>query len=115
MHPTMGIKDYDFLFKVVLVGDDGVGKTTLLRSFTESRFNTRVRPHDVADVESKTIQRRSKRVKLHVWDTAGKCVKEYRITLHDYYTIVYIYFSGIFFIVFGLILAVQLISKCRKF
>ena len=71
MKTIMGLKDYDFLFKLVLLGDAGVGKTTLLRAYTERRFNTTVRPHDVADIETKTITRGSKRVKLHVWDTAG--------------------------------------------
>lgn len=66
---------YDHLFKIVLIGDAGVGKSSILLRFTDDRFeeghlstigvDLRVK---FVDIEKPT----KKRIKVTVWDTAGQ-------------------------------------------
>jgi Ras-related protein Rab-1A len=63
--------DYDYLFKVIVLGDSGVGKTAVLNRFTDGTF----RENDVStigvDFKIKLLDIDGKRVKLQTWDTAG--------------------------------------------
>lgn len=64
--------DWDFLFKYVVVGDPGVGKTCLLMAFMNRAFRS---SHDVTigvEFGSRTVQLGGHSVKLQVWDTAGQ-------------------------------------------
>jgi small GTP-binding protein len=59
----------DSQFKVIIVGDSGVGKSCFLLQFTEGIFKT---DHNVtlgADYGSKTIEIDGKKIKLQIWDT----------------------------------------------
>eukprot|EP01096_Ripella_sp_DP13-Kostka_P017813 TRINITY_DN930_c0_g1_i4.p1 TRINITY_DN930_c0_g1~~TRINITY_DN930_c0_g1_i4.p1 ORF type:complete len:227 (-),score=74.73 TRINITY_DN930_c0_g1_i4:381-1025(-) len=65
--------DYDFLFKVVLIGDSGVGKTRLLLNyFGEDTGSDSTVSTIGLDIKFKTIKLDGKVIKLHVWDTAGQ-------------------------------------------
>ena len=68
----MGNRDdeYDYMFKVVLIGDYGVGKSNLLSRFTRNEFNL----ESTLGVESATrsIQVDGKTIKAQIWDTAGQ-------------------------------------------
>jgi len=76
-------KDYDILHKIVLIGDSGVGKTSLLQRFAEQVFsNTHITTIGV-DFKLRTIQVGNKRVKLQVWDTAGQ--EKFRVITKTYY------------------------------
>ena len=55
--------DYDFLFKIVLIGDAGVGKTSLLRRFTDDVF-TSDGPTIGVDFSIKTLEIDGKTVKV---------------------------------------------------
>ena len=60
------------ILKVVLAGDGGVGKTSLIRRFCEGRFNTsRVMTIGV-DFQTKIVDLPGGRVKLSIWDVAGQ-------------------------------------------
>merc|ERR1711872_1073432 len=64
---------YDLLFKLPLIGDSGVGKTSVLFSFSEEgSFNSTFTPTFGIDFKIKTINCRGKRIKLQFWDTAGQ-------------------------------------------
>ena len=62
----------DFLFRVLIVGDTGVGKTCFLLRFTENRFKD---AHNVTigvEFGAKTLTVAGQSVKLQIWDTAGQ-------------------------------------------
>ena len=48
-------EDYDFLFKIVLIGDSGVGKTNLLSRFTKNEFNLESKPTIGVEFATKTV------------------------------------------------------------
>jgi Ras-related protein Rab-35 len=76
-------KDYDLLHKIVLIGDSGVGKTSLLQRFAEQHFSgTHITTIGV-DFKLRTIQVGNVRVKLQVWDTAGQ--EKFRVITKTYY------------------------------
>uniref|UniRef100_A0A8C6TUX5 Ras-related protein Rab-13 n=1 Tax=Neogobius melanostomus TaxID=47308 RepID=A0A8C6TUX5_9GOBI len=65
-------KKYDFLYKLLLIGDSGVGKTCLIIRFAEDNFNSTYISTIGIDFKVKTIDVDGKKVKLQVWDTAGQ-------------------------------------------
>ncbi|XP_044065194.1 ras-related protein Rab-13 isoform X1 [Siniperca chuatsi] len=65
-------KKYDFLFKLLLIGDSGVGKTCLIIRLAEDNFNSTYISTIGIDFKVKTIEVDGKKVKLQVWDTAGQ-------------------------------------------
>ena len=65
-------KNYDHLFKLLLIGDSGVGKTCILFRFSDDAFNTTFISTIGIDFKIKTIDINGKRVKLQIWDTAGQ-------------------------------------------
>ncbi|XP_053270736.1 EF-hand calcium-binding domain-containing protein 4B [Pleuronectes platessa] len=62
----------DRLFKVVLVGNSSVGKTSLLRSFCEGRFHPATTATVGVDYSVKTLTLDSMQVAMQLWDTAGQ-------------------------------------------
>jgi len=68
----MAKKTYDMLFKLLLIGDSGVGKTCILFRFSEDAFNTTFISTIGIDFKIKTIELRGKKIKLQIWDTAGQ-------------------------------------------
>ena len=70
---TNDAKDkYDYMIKLIIIGDSGVGKTNILTRFCEDIFkDTHVATIGV-DFNVKTIQIEDKRLKMQVWDTAGQ-------------------------------------------
>ena len=62
-------KIFDFLFKVVLVGDYGVGKTCLLRRFTQDSFTPQHQSTFGIDFTIRWINIDGKVIKAQIWDT----------------------------------------------
>lgn len=75
--------EYDHLFKLLLVGNSGVGKTSLLLRFSHNEFNEDTRNTVGVDLKVKFIQFRQKRLKLTIWDTAGQ--ERFRTLTSAYY------------------------------
>ncbi|KAG8431888.1 hypothetical protein GDO86_019575 [Hymenochirus boettgeri] len=65
-------KAYDHLFKLLLIGDSGVGKTCLVVRFSEDSFNTTYISTIGIDFKIRTTEIDGKKIKLQVWDTAGQ-------------------------------------------
>ena len=68
----MAKKTYDLLFKLLLIGDSGVGKTCILFRFSDDAFNNTFISTIGIDFKIKTIELRGKKIKLQIWDTAGQ-------------------------------------------
>ncbi|CAG2175166.1 unnamed protein product [Oppiella nova] len=65
-------KTYDYLFKLLLIGDSGVGKTCILFRLTEDAFSTTSISTIGIDFKVRTIELDGKKIKLQIWDTAGQ-------------------------------------------
>ncbi|XP_016090486.1 ras-related protein Rab-4A-like [Sinocyclocheilus grahami] len=63
---------YDFLFKFLVIGNAGTGKSCLLHHFIEKRFKDDSNHTIGVEFGSKVISVVSKFVKLQIWDTAGQ-------------------------------------------
>ncbi len=61
----------DYLFKVLLIGNSGVGKSSLLMRFAEDVFSDNHIMTIGVDFKIKTVDVDSKAIKLQIWDTAG--------------------------------------------
>ncbi|KAK1444488.1 hypothetical protein BgAZ_103940 [Babesia gibsoni] len=76
-------KDYDFLFKLVLIGDSGVGKSCVLLRFADDAFTDSYITTIGVDFRFRTIEVEGKRIKLQIWDTAGQ--ERFRTITSAYY------------------------------
>lgn len=76
-------KTYDYLFKLLLIGDSGVGKTCLLFRFSEDAFNNTFISTIGIDFKIRTIELDGKKIKLQIWDTAGQ--ERFRTITTAYY------------------------------
>ena len=76
-------KSYDLQIKLMMIGDQAVGKTALLMRFAEDDFNEVLLPTIGIDFKIKTIDLAGKRVKLQIWDTAGQ--ERFRTITQAYY------------------------------
>lgn len=63
---------YDYMFKVLLLGDAGVGKTSLMWRFSDDVFNHTYISTIGIDFKLRTIDVQGQKVRLQVWDTAGQ-------------------------------------------
>lgn len=64
--------DYDYLFKVVLIGDSGVGKSNLLSRFSRNEFSLESKSTIGVEFATRSIHVEDKVVKAQIWDTAGQ-------------------------------------------
>jgi len=75
---------FDHLFKIVLVGDSGVGKSNLLSRFTRNSFTTDEKSTIGVEFATRIIPiADSKKIKAQIWDTAGQ--ERYRAITNAYY------------------------------
>mmetsp|Transcript_7836 Transcript_7836/g.23667 ORF Transcript_7836/g.23667 Transcript_7836/m.23667 type:complete len:209 (+) Transcript_7836:244-870(+) len=75
--------EYDYLFKIVIVGDSGVGKSNLLTRFTRDAFNYDSRTTIGVEFATSIIKIDGKSIKAQIWDTAGQ--ERYRAITKAYY------------------------------
>lgn len=76
-------RDYDYLFKLVLIGDSGVGKSCLLLRFADDAFQESYISTIGVDFRFRTVKVGDKNVKLQIWDTAGQ--ERFRTITSAYY------------------------------
>ncbi|KAL3358262.1 hypothetical protein AABB24_015418 [Solanum stoloniferum] len=73
---------YDLSFKILLIGDSGVGKSSLLVSFISNAVDD-LAPTIGVDFKIKTLSVSGKKLKLTIWDTAGQ--ERFRTLTSSYY------------------------------
>ncbi|VDL81411.1 unnamed protein product [Schistocephalus solidus] len=74
---------YAYMFKYIIIGDTGVGKSCLLLQFTDKRFQP---VHDLTigvEFGARMINLDGKQIKLQIWDTAGQ--ETFRSITRSYY------------------------------
>ncbi|GJW26250.1 Ran GTPase [Tanacetum coccineum] len=64
--------EYDYLFKLVLIGDSGVGKSNLLSRFTRNEFNLETKSTIGVEFATRSLDVDNKVIKAQIWDTAGQ-------------------------------------------
>ena len=75
--------EYDYLLKILLIGDSGVGKSTLLSRYTDNTFSESYISTIGVDFKIKEIIYLTKKYKLQIWDTAGQ--ERFRTITTSYY------------------------------
>ena len=76
-------KDYDYIFKIVLIGDTCVGKSCILVRFSDDVFVENYVTTIGVDFRFKTMIVKNKIAKIQIWDTAGQ--ERYRSITTAYY------------------------------
>ncbi|KAK2858920.1 hypothetical protein Q5P01_003540 [Channa striata] len=74
---------FDFLFKIILIGDSNVGKTSVVQNFKSGIFSERQQNTIGVDFTVRTVNIEGKKVKIQVWDTAGQ--ERFRTITQSYY------------------------------
>ena len=77
------VEGFDHIFKVVVIGDSGVGKSSLVARYTDDFFEEGMAATIGVDFRVKTVEVGEKRVKLTIWDTAG--TERFRTLSGSYY------------------------------
>eukprot|EP00803_Ostreobium_quekettii_P004562 evm.model.scf_1827.6 EVM.evm.TU.scf_1827.6 scf_1827:28562-31705(-) len=75
--------EYDYLFKLLLIGDSGVGKSCLLLRFADDTYTESYISTIGVDFKIRTVELESKVIKLQIWDTAGQ--ERFRTITSSYY------------------------------
>ncbi|KAJ3423597.1 ras-related protein rab11 [Anaeramoeba flamelloides] len=75
--------EFDLLFKIVLLGDSGVGKSNLLSQFCRNEFNFESKSTIGVEFAARTLKIKDKTIKAQIWDTAGQ--ERYRAITSAYY------------------------------
>jgi len=79
----MAARQHDHLFKLLIIGDAGVGKSSLLVRFADNIFTPSYITTIGVDFKIRTIEVDGKKIKLQIWDTAGQ--ERFRTITATYY------------------------------
>lgn len=80
---TSSDQNFDYMFKLLIIGNSSVGKTSFLFRYCDDSFTSAFVSTVGIDFKVKTVFRGDKRVKLQIWDTAGQ--ERYRTITTAYY------------------------------
>lgn len=78
-----GFNEYDYLLKILIIGDSGVGKSALLTRFVDQHYSEQYISTIGVDFKIRTIKIDEKIVKLQIWDTAGQ--ERFKAIISSYY------------------------------
>lgn len=74
---------YDMIFKIVLIGDSGVGKSNIMSRYLKDEFSFETRTTVGVEFGAKKIELSGARIKAQIWDTAGQ--ERYKSVANAYY------------------------------
>ena len=74
---------YEFIFKVLLLGNSNVGKSSLFLRFVDDIWNDTFVPTIGVDFKIKTLEIDDKKIKMQIWDTAGQ--ERFKNIIASYY------------------------------
>lgn len=77
------MEDYDYLVKLIIVGDVSVGKSSLVNRFCEGVYDDNLACTMGVDFQIKSLMVGGKKFKMHIWDTAGQ--ERFRSITMSYY------------------------------
>ncbi len=63
---------YDYLVKVLTIGESGVGKTCIIQRFNKNEFSVNHLSTIAIDFKLKNIEVSGTKLKMQIWDTAGQ-------------------------------------------
>lgn len=75
--------DYVRLFKIVIIGDSGVGKTNIITRYTRNEFDLSLKSTIGVEFSTKKVNINDKIIKMQFWDTTGQ--ERYRAITSSYY------------------------------
>ena len=75
--------DYEQLYKIIIVGDSGVGKSNILGRYINNEFKQDTKSTVGVEFASKKVKVNDINIKLQIWDTAGQ--ERYRSITSAYY------------------------------
>jgi small GTP-binding protein len=73
----------DYTFKILTIGESGVGKTCILLRYTDNKFSKHHLTTIGIDFKTKQVNYFDKKIKLYIWDTAGQ--ERFRNIAQQYY------------------------------
>ena len=79
----MSEEEYDYIFKVLLIGNSDVGKSSLILRYVDQIWNDVFVPTIGVDFKVKSLQIDNKRVQMQIWDTAGQ--ERFRNVISSYF------------------------------
>lgn len=75
--------NYTFVFKYILLGDSGVGKSTYINQNINNEFNPSMGTTIGVDFLGKVLEINNDKIKIHIWDTAGQ--ETFKCIVNSYY------------------------------
>jgi small GTP-binding protein len=74
---------YDYMFKFIIIGESGTGKSCILHQFIENKFKKNLNQTVGVEFGCKHLEICNKKIKLQIWDTAGQ--ERFRSVTKSYY------------------------------
>ena len=79
----MNDDSYDYVFKILIIGDSGTGKSSVILRYTDGMYSNQYISTIGVDFKIRTHVVENKVVKLQIWDTAGQ--ERFRSITSSYY------------------------------
>ncbi|KAJ1737955.1 SF3a splicing factor complex subunit [Coemansia sp. Benny D160-2] len=79
----VAVYNYNYVAKLIIIGDMGCGKSSLLRQFTEATFSEKTNHTIGVEFGTRIVEVQGERIKIQAWDTAGQ--ERFRSVTRSYY------------------------------